>query len=256
MELFDTHCHLDAESFDVDLADVVRRAAEAGVSRILAVGTTAASSARTLALAGRQAGVVAAVGIHPNESARAQPGDWERVVELSRTPGVAALGETGLDKHWGDAPFDVQLDYFDRHLRLSQASGLPVVIHTRECEAEMLAALREARARGPLRGIMHSFTLSESAADECLAMGLHLSFAGMLTYKKSDGLRRLAARVPADRLLVETDAPYLPPQPHRGQRNEPAFVVHTAQTLADARGQSLESIAELTTSNARRLFAV
>lgn len=256
MELFDTHCHLDAEAFEADLPDVVQRAALAGVSRILAVGTTADSSARTLALAGRHPGVAAAVGIHPNESARALPGDWERVVELSRAPGVAALGETGLDKHWDDAPFDVQLDYFDRHLRLSQVSGLPVVIHTRDCEAEMLAALQAARTRGPLRGVMHSFTLSEEAADECLAMGLHLSFAGMLTYKKSDGLRRLAARVPADRLLVETDAPYLPPQSHRGQRNEPAFVVHTAQTLADARGQSLESIAEQTTSNARRLFGV
>lgn len=256
MQLFDTHCHLDDDQFAADLPAVLERAAEAGVGGMLAVGTTAASSEATLGLAERNSPVYAAVGIHPNNAAEAQAGDWERVVALASHARAVALGETGLDKHWDFTPFDVQLDYFDRHLRLSQQTALPVVIHTRDCEAEMLAALREARARGPLRGIMHSFALSAAAAEECLGLGLHLSFAGMLTYKKSADLRTIAAAVPDDRLLVETDSPYLPPQPHRGQRNEPGHVVHTARVLAESRGVSLETIAELTTANARRLFGV
>jgi len=198
--------------------------------------------------------VFASVGIHPNNAAHIKPGDWQRVVELARQKRVVALGETGLDRHWDDTPFEVQQDYFDRHLRLMQETGLPVVIHMRDCLAEMLTLLAEAHARGPLRGVMHSYTGDAAAAAQCCQMGLFISFAGMVTYKKSQDLRDVAAGVPADRILVETDSPYLSPEPLRGKRNEPANVVHTARVVAAARGMSFDDFAELTTANARRLF--
>lgn len=256
MELFDTHCHLDAEEFAGDRQAVLQRAAAAGVAQMLAVATTADSSEAVVALAEAVPAVYAAVGIHPNSCGQAAATDWDRVRRLVGGPRVVALGETGLDKHWDFTPFETQQDYFDRHLRLSQATGLPVVIHTRDCEAEMLAALREAHRRGPLRGILHSFSLSADAAAEALEMGLHISFAGMLTYKKSDALRAIAAAIPADRLLIETDSPYLAPHPVRGQRNEPANITHTASVLAESRGMPLEELAALTTDNARRLFKI
>lgn len=255
MELFDTHAHLDDPQLAADVAGVLDRARAAGVSRFLAVGTTLLTSRHCAALAATHDGVLAAAGIHPNHAAEAAPGDWDEVVKLAALPQVAALGETGLDLYWKDVPLPLQQDYFDRHIRLSQSTGLPLVIHLRETGAEILAMLREARARGPLRGVMHSFTGDAALAGEFLALGLHISFAGMLTYKKSDDLRACARTIPAERLLVETDSPYLSPEPFRGKRpNEPARVVHTAECLAQARGTSLEEIARQTTTNARLLF--
>jgi TatD DNase family protein len=194
------------------------------------------------------------VGIHPNNAAAAQPGDWDRVVDFAKNERVVALGETGLDRHWDDTPFDLQQDYFDRHLRLMQATGLPVVIHMRDCQADVLAMLRDARTRGPLAGVMHSYTGDAAGAAECCELGLYISFAGMVTYKKSQDLRGVAAVVPADRILVETDSPYLSPEPLRGKRNEPANVVHTARVVAAARGLSFDDFAALGTANAQRLF--
>jgi TatD DNase family protein len=197
------------------------------------------------------------VGIHPNYAAQAQGGDWERVVELASSQRVVALGETGLDRHWGYTPFDVQQDYFDRHLRLSQQTGLPVVIHSRDCDDDILAMLREAARRGPLRGIMHSFSGNAATAAECLELGLHISFSGMVTYKKNDALREVAKTVLADRLLIETDSPYLSPEPVRSiRRNEPAHVAHTAARLAAALGESLDELAHKTSANARLLFGM
>lgn len=257
MELFDTHAHLDEPRFDPDRAEVIARAAAAGVTRIVAVATTAASSQAGLRIAGQFAGVYPSVGIHPNYAAAVEPGDWDRIEQLARQPGVVALGETGLDKHWDDTPWEVQQDYFNRHLRLSSQTGLPVIIHTRDCQPEMLATLRAAaEAHGPLRGVMHSFTGDAQMAQDCLALGLYISFAGMVTFKKSDELRAVAASVPLDRILVETDCPYLAPHPLRGQRNEPAHVLHTATCLATARGLPLETFAAQTTDNARRLFGI
>ena len=254
--LFDTHAHLDEPGFDADRDAVVARARAAGVERIVTIATTADSSTAGLALAEKYAGVHPAVGIHPNYCAQAAAGDWERVVELSRRPEVVGLGETGLDRHWDYTPFAVQQDYFDRHLRLSQQTGLPFIVHSRDCDADVLEMLRAAHARGPLRGVMHSFTGDAALAAECLAMGLYVSFAGMVTFKKSDVLRATAATIPADRILVETDSPYLSPHPLRGQRNEPAHMVHTARCLADARGVSLAAFAEQTSANAARLFGL
>jgi TatD DNase family protein len=252
--LIDTHAHLDQEEFNVDRAAVVERARDAGVAQIIAIGCTAESSAAVLTLAEENSMVFAAVGIQPNYTAQTQAGDWERIVELARRQKVVALGETGLDRYWDHAPFSVQQDYFDRHLRLAQELDLPVVIHTRESDADVVAMLREARARGPIRGVMHSFTGTSETAAECLALGMDISFAGMVTFKKSDELRAVVATIPADRILVETDSPYLSPHPLRGKRNEPANVVHTARCLAEARGVPYETFAKHTTANARRLF--
>ncbi|MEN1678773.1 MAG: TatD family hydrolase [Planctomycetota bacterium] len=255
--LFDTHAHLDQADFDPDRAEILRRAAAAGVDRVLAVGVTAESSAACLRLAEEWPGrVSAAVGIQPNYVHQAEPGDWDRIVELARSPAAVALGETGLDRYWDDAPFPLQQDYFDRHLRLSQQTGLPFVVHMRECEEDILEMLREARRRGPLRGVMHSFTGPAEMAAECVELGLHISFAGMVTFKKSNDLRDVAKTVPLDRLLVETDSPYLSPEPVRKvRRNEPAHVRHTAELLAKVRGETFEQLAEATTANAVALFS-
>lgn len=255
--MFDTHAHLDDEQLSGDTDGIVARAQAAGVTQILAVGTTLASSQRCIDIAARSAGVYASVGIHPNHSGESQPGDWDEIIKLAHENRVIALGETGLDRHWDFAPFDVQQDYFDRHLRLSQQLARAFIVHQRDCELDVLAMLRAARQRGPLRGVMHSFTGSAATAAECLDLGLYISFAGMVTFKKSDDLRAIAASLPHDRILIETDSPYLSPHPHRGQRpNEPALVVHTAACLADVRGVSLAQFTQQTTDNARRLFRV
>ncbi|HEV3342698.1 MAG TPA: TatD family hydrolase [Pirellulales bacterium] len=252
---FDTHAHLDQPEFDADRGEVVERARRAGVETVLAVGVTAASSLACVELAASLPDVLAAVGIQPNYCAQAEPGDWEKVVELAERPRVVALGETGLDRYWTYSPFEVQQDFFDRHLRLSQERGLPFIVHTRDCDADVLAMLREARQRGPLAGVMHSFTGSAETAAECVELGLYVSFAGMVTFKKSADLRAAAKSIPDDRILIETDSPYLSPHPLRGRRNEPAHLVHTAGCLAQERGVSIEAFGAQTTENARRLFS-
>ncbi len=252
---FDTHAHLDQPEFDEDRDEVVSRARDAGVTSILAVGLTAQSSEATVELAGRYQGVYAAVGIHPNYAGAARPEDWERVSRLASERGVVALGETGLDRYRDHTPFGVQQEYFSRHLRLSQQTSLPVVIHSRECDEDILVMLRESRRLGPLTGILHSFCGTIETAAECLELGLHISFAGMVTYKKNDALREVAKTIPADRILIETDSPYLSPVPVRKiRRNEPAHVAHTAQCVAGVRGESIEGFAARTAQSARSLF--
>jgi TatD DNase family protein len=255
--LIDTHAHLDDEQFAADRLAVLERARGAGVGSVVAVATTAASTAASLALATEHACLYATAGIHPNNAARALANDWDAVVGLSASPRVVGIGETGLDRHWDDTPFPVQEDYFARHLELGRRAGKPVVIHCREAEPDILRMLREAFDRhGPIRGVMHSFTGGAELAEACRGMGLYLSFAGMLTYKNAAGLRETAARQPLERLLVETDSPYLAPVPVRGQRNEPAHVVHTAACLAQLLNVSTETLAERTTANARALFGL
>ncbi len=255
--LIDTHAHLDDEQFAADRGAVIERARAAGVGPVVTIATTAASSASSLRLATEHDSLFATVGIHPNNAARAQANDWDAVVALSAERRVVGIGETGLDRHWDDTPFPVQEDYFGRHLELARRTGKPIVIHCREAEADVLRMLREAFDRyGPVRGVMHSFTGGPELAEACRGIGLYLSFAGMLTYKNAAALRDTAARQPLDRLLVETDSPYLAPLPVRGKRNEPANVVHTAACLAGLLGVTPEKLAELTTANARALFAL
>ncbi len=252
--LIDTHAHLDQSEFDEDRQEVIDRARDAGVERILAVAIDADSAAASVQLAAKHEMIFAAVGMQPNYCAQAKEGDWERILALVDSPKVIAIGETGLDRYWDYTPFDVQQDYFDRHLRLSQKRNLPFIVHTRESEADVLAMLREARERGPLRGVMHSFVGDAEMAAECLELGMHISYAGMVTFKKASDLREVAATIRDDRIMVETDCPYLSPHPLRGKRNEPAHVVHTATVLAEVRGSSLEEFAALSTKNARELF--
>jgi TatD DNase family protein len=258
MHFFDTHAHLASEHLAADLPGVLSRAKAAGVTTVLSVGTQLSSSRRCCELAGANVGVLASAGIHPTHAGEAVDTDWDEIVRLaSGNSNVVALGETGLDNYWKEVPFALQQDYFDRHLRLSQQLNLPFIVHQRECMVEILAMLRAAALRGPLKGVMHSFTGTTDEAAECLGLGLHISFAGMVTFKKSDDLRAVAKTIPTDRILVETDSPYLSPEPFRGKRsNEPARVVHTAECLAQVRGVSLAGLAEQTTANARALFAV
>lgn len=253
--LFDTHAHLNQEEFDADRDAVIARAKEAGVETIVCVGSSLESSEKCVQLAGQYDALYASVGIQPNYVHEAASGDWDAILRLVDQPKVVALGETGLDRYWDFAPFDLQQDYFDRHLRLSAERKLPFIVHMRDCEADIMAMLREAYTRGPLLGVMHSFTGDAEMAAECVAMGMYISFAGMVTFKKCDALRACAATVPEDRILIETDAPYLSPHPVRGQKpNEPALIRYTAECLAAVRGISLETFAAQTTTNARRLF--
>ena len=257
IRLFDTHAHLDEDAFTADVADVVQRAVEADVCRIVTIGTTAASSRQAVEIAMRfPENVSAAVGIQPNYASEAQPEDWETIVELASLDCVVAVGETGLDRYWDFAPIDLQKDYFRRHLALSRTIGKPFIVHCREADADVVTELRRASETGPLHGVMHSFCGDSETARACLSLGMFLSFAGMVTYKKNEDLRRVAGEVPRDRLLIETDSPYLTPVPLRGKmkRNEPANVRHTAACLAEVHGVPLETMAEVTTANAYRFY--
>jgi len=252
--LFDTHSHLDQEEFNLDRDEVVARAEAAGVATMLAVGVTGESSEKVVALAERYASIYAAVGVHPNYVSQIAASDWDRVLALVNHPRVVGLGETGLDQYRDYAPLPLQQEYFDRHLRLSQQTHLAFIVHVRSSENEVMAMLREARQRGPITGVMHSFTGTQEMAAECVELGMYISFAGMVTFKKSQDLRDVAATIPADRILVETDSPYLSPQPLRGKRNEPSHIVHTAAVLAEVRGQRVEDFSAQATANAQRLF--
>jgi TatD DNase family protein len=254
MELIDSHCHLDPMRYGDDLSPALDRARAAGVVGMVIVGTRAADSEAAATLAGREPGLVAAAGIHPNDVAEAEPAEWDRVVRLAGSGRVAAVGETGLDWYRDFAPRDLQRESFDRHIRLAQSLGLPLIVHTRDSIRDTLDMLREAIARGPLQAVLHSFTGSQAEAEEAISLGCFLGFAGMVTFRSAGDLRAVAAAVPAERLLIETDSPFLSPEPLRGRRNEPAHVVHTAACLALARGESIERLAAHTTANARRVF--
>jgi TatD DNase family protein len=227
------------------------------VTRIVTIATTAPSSAACVSLAQQHPMLAASVGLQPNHVAQAAADAWDQVVSLVTEPNVVAVGETGLDRYWDYTPFPQQEDYFARHLQLTRKHNLAVVIHCREAEADVIRMLEEDHNRhGPVRGVMHSFTGEWATAEACLAMGLYISFAGMVTYKNAQNLCDVAVKVPMDRLLVETDSPYLAPVPVRGQRNEPANVKHTAACLAGILGLNLEAFAQQTTRNARTLFGL
>ena len=254
LELFDTHAHLNLDAFEDSLDEVVSRGREAGLVGILVIGIDAATSRRACDLAADYPGFLyAAVGIQPNSAAEASEADLGLVRELAGYPGVRAIGETGLDCYWDDTPMELQQRFFDDHLQLCRETGLPMVIHMRESGDLIVEQLRRQSSIPP--GVMHSFTGDRPLALQCLDLGLYISFAGMLTFKKSDELREVASIVPEHRLLVETDSPYLSPEPLRGRRpNEPARVEHTLRCLADVRGVSPEYLAGVTTENARRLL--
>lgn len=260
--LIDTHCHLDLSAFDPDREAVIQRAAESGVTRIINPAVDLESGAAVLALAAKYPGVFAAIGIHPNSTAQFRSSDIEQMEKQARSsPKVVAIGEIGLDYHWDDSPKGVQRTAFEAQLALAARLELPAIIHNREASEDVIAVLRAWLPTLPesLRtrpGVLHSFSAPPTIADQALAMGLYLGFTGPITYKKSDELRAIAARIPIDRILVETDAPYLTPQAHRGQRNEPAYVRYVAERLAALRVMPDADLAAQTTANAERLFAL
>lgn len=254
--LIDTHCHLDAEAFDHDLEETLDRARQNNIERMLTIGITRQTSENAVFLSEKFPAVRAVVGIQPNYAHEATEDDWNVIQDLALRNEVVGIGETGLDLYWDFAPLDVQQDFFRRHLQFSRQIGKPFVVHCREAEAEVLQMLREDFANGPLNGVMHSFCGDADMAAECVAMGMHISFAGMVTFKKNDALRAVAKTIPLDRLLVETDAPYLAPHPNRSKRNEPSWVRLTAACLADVHDVSIERLAAATTANARKLFGL
>lgn len=254
LRLFDTHAHLNVDAFDDTVDETVKRAKDAGVEGIMVIGIDVKTSRRACDLAAEYPGYLfAVVGIQPNSALEAAEEDFSIIQDLAAYPGVRAIGETGLDCYWDDTPIEMQHDYFDRHLQLCRDTALPMVIHMRESGTLIVQQLQRQSSVPP--GIMHSFTGDADLAKQCLDLGLHVSFAGMVTFKKSTELREVAKLIPEDRLLVETDAPYLSPEPLRGKRpNEPARVEHTLRCLAETRGVSAEHLANVTTDNARRLF--
>ena len=255
--LIDTHAHLFDDRFRMDLPAVLERAA-AVVERVICLGIDRESSLASVNIANQFPLVVAAVGIQPNSVAEARPGDWDEIVRLAETePRVVAIGETGLDRYWDKTPFPQQEEFFARHINLARRLKKPFAIHCREAEADVVKMLRaEFEAHGPIRAVMHSFSGDLATARSCLEMGLVISFAGMLTYPDAQNLRDVAKEIPLDRLVVETDCPYLAPQPVRGKRNEPGHVVHTAAVLAEVKGITPAEIATHTTKNARELFGL
>lgn len=258
LEYFDTHSHLFDRRFTSDCDAVIARAFAVGVTRILTLGIDRVTSQTSVEQATKYPSVYAAVGIQPNHVAEASPTDWDAIAALARSgQKIIAIGETGLDRYWDRVPFELQEDYFSRHIALGRELKKPIVIHCREAEADTVKMLRsEFEQHGPIMGILHSYTGDAASAAACVAMGLHVSFAGMLSYPSAANIREVAATIPADRLLIETDCPYLSPIPKRGQRNEPGYVIHTAEVLAQTRGVDVATIAKMTTANARNLFGV
>jgi TatD DNase family protein len=262
MQLVDTHCHLDFIRFDEDRADVIRRAREAGVLRIVVPGLDLATSTAICDLAEHYPDIYAAVGIHPNdlEHAGEPEATLSAVRRLAAHDKVVAIGEIGLDYYWKKTPPEVQQEWLHRQLMLASDLALPVILHNRESIDDLLTILTRWVNTGLPQsllsrpGVVHSFSGTWSEAQRVLDLGFYLGFTGPLTYKNAEDVRTVAANAPADRILVETDSPFLPPVPHRGNRNEPAFVWHIAEKLAEVRGISLDAAAEMTTQNASRLF--
>jgi TatD DNase family protein len=252
VKLVDSHCHLDDKQFSEDREAAIERAVAAGVERMMAIGTGdgPADLETAIRLAERYPFFFATVGVHPHDAAKAEPGAFDRLRDSVRHPKVLAVGEIGLDYHYDFSPRQIQRDVFIRQLELAREAEKPVVIHTREAWSETTAILREHYAGG---GIFHCFTGGPAEARQALDLGFHLSFGGVLTFPKAEAVREAARMVPLDRILVETDAPYLAPVPHRGKRNEPAFLVETVRKLAAVREIPVEDLAEATTRNFERL---
>lgn len=252
--LIDTHAHLDEQSFETDLEEVLLRAHQQGLETIFTIGVTAETSVAAVQLAKIHPQLRAVVGIQPNYVSTAAPDAFDVVTGLASDSRVVGVGETGLDRYWDSSPIELQRDFFHRHIELSRRVDKPFIVHCREAEADVVEVLREQAGQGPLVGVMHSFCGDAQTAEACLELGMYLSFAGMLTFKSNQALRDVVKVVPLERLLVETDSPYLAPVPMRGKRNEPSFVVHTARCLGEIHGLTTDEIADITTANAKRLF--
>ena len=253
--LIDSHCHLDEARFDADREQVIARALAAGVTCMVTIGASGGMQANhdAIALATRHAGIFATVGIHPHEASTVSPGVIDELAGLARAPKVVAIGETGLDYYYDNSPRPAQREVFRHFIQLARALRLPVVVHLRDAYEDALTILREEKA-AEIGGVIHCFSGDRAQARSFLDLGFDISFSGTVTFKNAEELLAVARLVPADRFLVETDAPFLAPLPYRGKRNEPAYVVHTAAAVAEARGRALEEVAAVTRANTERRF--
>ncbi|MGO9172093.1 MAG: TatD family hydrolase [Rhodomicrobium sp.] len=253
--LVDSHCHLDFPDFAEGLADTVVRARSAGVGHMLTICTLVRKFPEVLAVAERFADVTCSVGTHPHSAGEERGVTLREIVELTKHPRVVAIGEAGLDYFYQKSSREDQEAVFRRHIAAAQETGLPLVIHARDADEDTARILREEMAKSPFKALLHCYTGGRALAETGIELGLYVSFSGILTFPKSNALRELAAALPVERLLVETDAPFLAPHPHRGKRNEPAFVRYTARVLGEVKGLSEAKIAEITTANFFTLFA-
>ncbi len=255
LSLVDTHAHLDNNQFDDDLDQVLKNADEAGVKQILTIGCDLKSSAASVALAGRFSCIHAAVGIHPHDAQEATAEGLVLLESLLTAPKVVALGEIGLDFYRNRAPQEQQREAFRRQIRLAKKHNKPIIVHDRDAHSEILQILREEGAQ-QIGGVLHCFSGDLEMARACLALGFYLSFTGNITYPKNEGLREVVAGIPIDRMLIETDCPYLSPQPFRGKRNEPAYVKLTAEKIAQIKGLTIADVSRVTNRNAFDLFGI
>ena len=259
-QYIDSHAHIDGAEFDEDRDDVLGRARAAGVTDIVLVAAprTIEELERPILCARTDPRLHATVGVHPHDARLLDDAWWRAIEELARDPKCVAIGETGLDFYYDHSPRDVQLAAFDRHIGIARAARLPVVCHVRDAHAEAHALLRDTGVgRGDnVGGVIHCFTGTAEDAAAYAALGLYVSFSGIITFKTAENIREAVRRVPRERILIETDAPFLAPIPHRGKRNEPAFIVHTAEVVAREAGIDVDELAELTAANARALFSL
>jgi TatD DNase family protein len=251
----DSHCHLDFPDFSTELDTIVARARAAGIGRIVTISTCVKKHAQVLAVAERFPEVFCSVGTHPHNADEELGVDTKTLVKFTKHPKIVAIGEAGLDYHYDNSPRATQAASFRQHIAAARETALPLVIHSRDCDVDMAQILREESGKGAFPAVLHCFTGGRDLAFTAVELGHYVSFTGILTFKNSDALREIAAALPAERILVETDAPYLAPLPYRGKRNEPAYVAETAKVLAEVRGVSPDEIARQTTENFFRLFS-
>ncbi len=252
--LVDSHCHLDFPDFEGELDAVMNRANEAGIGAALTISTHVTRFDRVRAIAERFDNVFCTVGIHPHEAATEPEVTAEHLIRLADHPKVVGIGETGLDYFYEHSPRAAQQKSFRVHIAAAREAGLPLVVHTRDADVDMARILTEEQAAGRFSGVLHCFSSSRTLAETALSLGLYISLSGIVTFKKATDLRQTAQALPLDRVLVETDSPYLAPVPKRGKRNEPAFVAHTAAELAKLRGMDLDALSMATTDNFFKLF--
>lgn len=252
--LVDSHCHLDFPEFEADRDAVVARARQAGVGLMVTICTRLTRFREVLAIAERYREVYCSVGIHPHEAGSEPEADLAQLLALAAHPKVVGIGETGLDFYYDHSPREAQVRSFRCHIAAARQSGLPLIVHTRDAEAETAAILAEEMGQGPYTGVIHCFSASPAFAARAVELGLYISASGIVTFKNAEPVREAIASVPLDRLLVETDAPYLAPVPRRGRTNEPSFVPHTAARVAELHGLAPEELARASTANFLRLF--
>jgi len=255
MSLVDSHCHLDFKDFADELDDVVKRAKNAGVGTLVTISTQLSTFDKVLAIAERFDNIYCSVGVHPHEADKEPDVTAEQLIELAQHPKVVGIGETGLDYYYEQSNRETQRACFRQHIIAARKTGLPLIVHSRDADEDVQEILRDEAGKGAFPGLIHCFTSTEAVAQCALDLGMSISISGIITFNSAKDLQEVVAKVPLDRLLVETDAPYLAPVPRRGKRNEPAFVIHTAEKLAALKNVSSQELATITSDNFFKLFS-